>query len=100
MPFEIPNINLVHLLTIAALNPALIAVAYVMGRRCDQAGKLLLAAFAASAAGMALYYIGALAGIAPLAHLIRAAAGLFIASFLFALVYAGLAYTFAKPKRS
>ena len=45
------------LVLLAALNPALIAVAFLMGRNADQWQKLPVAAFAAAAVGFLLYWL-------------------------------------------
>src|SRR5688572_25796553 len=51
------------LVLLAAVNPAVIAVAFLMGRRADQWQKLFVAAFAASLAGFILYWIGGQIGV-------------------------------------
>jgi hypothetical protein len=78
----------------ALFNPALIGVAFYMGRKADQPAKLLVASFAGAAAGFALLYVLALTGLfdAPVAA--RAAAGIFVVSLLTGLVYAWIGYRF------
>jgi hypothetical protein len=76
----------------ALLNPVVVVVAFWMGATADQWQKLPLAAFAASLAGMAAVYVAARLGIAGVARTGRAAAGIFIAQFVFALVWASAGY--------
>ena len=61
------------LFLIALLNPAVIAVAFIMGRKADQWQKLPIAAFAASLAGFLLFWIVAAVGTAAGAGLWRTA---------------------------
>ena len=84
------------LLMIALLNPAVIAVAFLMGRRADQWQKLIVAAFAASLAGFALYWLVAAVGLMPV-HALGGEAALLLMQFLFGLVWAALGYYFRKP---
>jgi len=89
----------VHLdvvLITALLNPVVGVVAFWMGRSADQWQKLPLAAFAASLAGIAAVYAAARLGIGDLARTGRAAAGIFIAQFVFALVWAYAGYRLAR----
>ena len=74
----------------ALLNPAVIVVAFWMGRSADQWQKLPVAAFAAALAGSALVYLADRLGVAGVAGLGRAAAGVFTAEFLFGLAWACL----------
>ena len=74
----------------ALLNPAVIVVAFWMGRRADQWQKLPVAAFAAALAGSAVVYLAARLGIAGLGSVGRAAAGIFTAQFLLGLAWACL----------
>jgi zinc transporter ZupT len=76
----------------ALLNPAVIVVAFWMGRRADQRQKLPVAAFAAALAGSLLVYVAVRVGIAGVAGVGRAAAGVFIAQFLFGLLWAYLGH--------
>lgn len=76
----------------ALLNPAHIAVSFLMGRKADQSAKLGIAAFAGAAAGIALLYLVALLGILHAPNAARAAGGIFIASLLTGLVYAWIGY--------
>ena len=86
------------LLKIALLNPVVIAVAFLMGRRADQWQKLIVAAFAASLAGYALYWLVAAVGLMPV-HALGGEAALLLMQFLFGLVWAGLGYWLAPLRR-
>ena len=55
----------VSLVVIAALNPAVIAVAFLMGRAADEPQKIVVAAFVAALAGSALVWIAAYFRILP-----------------------------------
>ena len=52
------------LLLFAALNPVVIVVAFLMGRKADQWQKIPIAALAASIAGVALFWLGGQVGVA------------------------------------
>jgi hypothetical protein len=93
-------VDLKFLVLTAMLNPAVIAVALLMGLSADQWQKLPVAAFAAALAGYGLDWIGAWFGVAGLGTTGRAAAGLFVAQFVFGLIWASLAYGFARGWRS
>ncbi|MEQ1718078.1 MAG: hypothetical protein ABL907_19225, partial [Hyphomicrobium sp.] len=60
VPVPVP---LVEVALYALLNPALIGVAFYMGRKVTEPAKLLIAAFAGSVAGIALLYVLALIGL-------------------------------------
>lgn len=79
------------LILLAAANPAVITVAMLMGRGADQWQKLPVAAFAASLAGFALYWIGGQVGVFAI-HAIGGEAAIFMLQFVFGLVWAALAY--------
>jgi cation transporter-like permease len=81
------------LVLLAALNPAVIAVAFLMGRKADQWQKLPVAAFAAALAGFILYWVGGQIGLFAI-HAIGGEAFLFMAGFAFGLVWAVLGYVF------
>jgi hypothetical protein len=94
------DVSLWVVLLFAALNPAAIAVAYWMGCRADQVSKLVIAAFVAAAVGTALLWFAALIRIPYVATPARAAAGIFAAQCVFALLYAWIGYrTHAKATR-
>jgi hypothetical protein len=81
------------LVLLAAINPAVIAVAVLMGRKADQWQKLPIAAFAASAAGFALYWIGGQVGLFAI-HAVGGEAATFMLQFVFGLAWAALGYRF------
>lgn len=79
------------LVLVAALNPAVIAVAFMMGRRADQWQKLIVAAFAASIAGFLLYWLGGQVGLFRV-HALGGEAAIFMLQFAFGFVWAALGY--------
>ena len=83
-------VDLKAVMLTALLNPAVIVVAFWMGRSADQWQKLPVAAFAAALAGSVLVYLATWLGIAGVGEVGRAAAGVFTAQFLFGLVWAYL----------
>lgn len=83
------------LLLISLLNPAVILVGFLMGRKADQAGKVLLAGFAASAAGFLLYWLGGQVGVFRI-HALGGEAAIFLVQFIWGLVWAGLGYKLRK----
>ncbi|MEZ5900499.1 MAG: hypothetical protein R3D51_13525 [Hyphomicrobiaceae bacterium] len=76
----------------ALLNPALIWVAFAMGRKVDEPAKLLIAAFAGAVAGFVVLYLVALVGVLDAPRVARAAAGVFVLSLLTGLVFAWIGY--------
>ena len=90
---EINQFDPVTLLLIALLNPVVIAVAFLMGRRADQPQKLIVAAFAASVAGVALYWLVAAVGLMPI-HALGGEAALLVMQLVPGLVWAGIGYWF------
>jgi hypothetical protein len=89
-------VDLDVVLLTALLNPVVIVVAFWMGRSADQWQKLPLAAFAASLAGIAAIYVAVRLGLGGLAKTGRAAAGVFIAQCVVALVWAYAGYRLAR----
>lgn len=85
------------LVMIAAFNPAIIIVAFMLGRRADQWQKLIVAAFAASLAGYILYWLVAAVGLMPV-HALGGEAAVFLMGFLLGLVWAGLGYFLARRR--
>src|SRR5258705_10276604 len=67
----------------ALLNPAVIVVAFWMGRSADQWQKLPVAAFAAALAGFVVLFVGTLVGISPFSAGRPAPAGDFFPPILF-----------------
>lgn len=91
-------VDLKAVLLTALLNPAVIVVAFWMGRRADQWQKVPVAAFAAALIGSALIYIAVRLGVTGVAGVGRAAAGVFIAQFLFGLAWACAGYRLRRPR--
>jgi hypothetical protein len=89
-------VDLTAVLLTALLNPVVIVVAFWMGRGADQWQKLPLAAFAAALAGIVAVYGAAWLGVVALARTAPAAAGVFTAQFLLALIWAALGYLLAR----
>jgi hypothetical protein len=85
-------VDLKAVLLTALLNPVVVAVALWMGIGADQWQKVPLAAFVASCAGSAAVYVAVRLGMTGVAGVGRAAAGVFIAQFLIALVWAAAGY--------
>ncbi len=80
------------LVLLALLNPVVIVVALVMGRKADQWQKLPVAAFAASLTGFALYWLLSQAGFFKV-HALGGEAGLLMIQFVYAFALAAVAYT-------
>jgi hypothetical protein len=95
-PLPISPVDLTAVVLTALFNPAVIGVAFWLGRRADQWQKLPVAAFAAALAGSALVYVAVRLGVAGVAGVGRAAAGVFIAEFLFGLAWAAAGYRFGR----
>ena len=81
------------LILISLLNPVVVAVAFLMGHSADQWQKIPVAAFAASAAGVAVYWAVAALGFLPI-HALGSEAGIFALQFLFGLAWAAAGYRF------
>ena len=91
-------VNLQSVLLTALLNPAVIVVAFYMGGQADQWQKVPVAAFAAAVIGSAVIYVAVWLGVGGVAGVGRAAAGVFIAQFLFGLVWASVGYRFGRHR--
>jgi hypothetical protein len=91
-------VDLKAVLLTALLNPAVVVVAFWMGRKADQWQKLPVAAFAAALVGSALIYIAVWLGVTGIAGVGRAAAGVFIAEFLFGMAWACAGYRLGRPR--
>lgn len=89
-------IELKAVLLTALLNPAVVVVAFWLGRRADQWQKLPVAAFAAACVGSVFIYLAVWMGLTGVAGVGRAAAGVFIAEFLFGLAWAAAGYRFGR----
>jgi hypothetical protein len=94
-----PDVNLTELLLYAALNPATIATAFLMGRKANEKPKILIAAFAGAIAGVTLLYVAALFRIWDAPTLGRAAAGSFAASLVAGLLYGWLGFATRTPDK-
>jgi hypothetical protein len=92
-----PPVDLTAVVLTALFNPAVIIVAFWLGRHADQWQKLPVAAFAAALAGSVLVFIAARLGIAGVSAVGRAAAGIFIAEFVFGLAWAAAGFRFGRP---
>jgi hypothetical protein len=88
-------VDLNAVLATAILNPVVIVVAVWMGSAADQPQKLPLAAFAAALLGMAAVYLAVRFNLVGPTGTGRAAAGIFIAQFVFALAWAYAGYRLA-----
>lgn len=95
-PVLLPDVPFATVLAYGVLNPALIAIAFLMGRSLGaqhgQIGKLGIASFAGAVAGIALIWIGTHLQLAFLATPARASGGIFIVSLVAGLVYAWAGY--------
>lgn len=92
---EIKPFDPTTLLLISALNPAVIAVGFWMGRKADQWQKLPVVAFAAALAGFALYWLVTMLQIVSV-HALGGEAGMMALQFVFGLAWALLGYTLGK----
>lgn len=86
------------LVGIALFNPAIIVVAFLMGRRADQWQKLIVAAFAASLCGFILYWLAAAVGLMPV-HALGGEAAVLLMGFFVGLLWAALGYWLARASR-
>jgi hypothetical protein len=92
---EINSFDPKTLVLIALLNPAVIIVAFLMGRRADQWQKLPIVAFAAALAGFILYWAVTMLQLVHV-HALGGEAGLLALQFGFGLIWAILGYTIGK----
>lgn len=92
---EINSFDPTTLVLIALLNPAVVAVAFLMGRRADQWQKLPVVAFAAALAGFILYWAMTMLQLVHV-HALGGEAGLLALQFGFGLIWAILGYTIGK----
>lgn len=81
------------LLLVALLNPAVIIVAVIMGRRVDEWQKLPIVGFAASLAGIALFWLGGEFGMFEF-HAMGGEAAIFVVQCLVGSLWAWLAYRY------
>ena len=94
-----PNVDLLMLAAIAALNPVVIGLGLWLGRQCDQPQKILIAGFGAGLAGMALIWLAATLRLTFIYEPGRAAAGIFVVQSLFGMIWALIGYRFLKRPR-
>ena len=87
-PPLLPDVSLLQVVLAGALNPAAIAVSYLMGRKADQPAKILIAGFAGGASAAVTLYLAALVGIPGADNLSRAGAGVFTVALLAGFLYA------------
>jgi len=78
-------------LLIAALNPAVIVVGYLMGRAATQWQKIPIAGFAAAIAGAGVVWVATYLKILP-AHGIGGEGGTFVLGVLFGALWAAIGY--------
>lgn len=83
------------LVLLAAFNPAVIAVAVLMGRNADQWQKLPIAALAAALVGFLLYWIGGQLGLFAI-HAVGGEAAVFVLQIILGLAWAALGYGLRK----
>ena len=98
-PPLLPDVSLLKVVMAGALNPAAMAVAFLMGRKADQAPKLLIAGFAAGAVAAVSLYLAALVGIPGAGDLLRAVAGVFTVAMLAGFIYAWIGYKQRTPPK-
>ncbi len=79
------------LVLIAAFNPVVIAVAFLMGRAADQWQKLIVAAFAAALAGSVLVWILTFSTVLP-AKGVGGEAGVFVLQFLLGIFWSWIGF--------
>ena len=91
-----PNVDLVALVAIAALNPVVIGLGLWLGRQCNQPQKILIAGFAAGLAGMAPIWLAATLRFPFIYEPGRAAAGIFVAQGLFGMIWAAIGWRFLR----
>ncbi len=95
----LPPVDLWTVFFAALLNPVVLIVAILMGRRADQWQKVPVAGFAAAVIGSAVIYVLVRIGIMGGGTLGRAAAGIFIVQFLLGTLWAALAYAWEQKRR-
>ena len=89
---RIVPVDLAAVILTALFNPVVVVVAFWMGRNADQWQKLPVAAFAAALAGSVAVYLAVQLGIGGVVGVGRAAAGVFVAQFIFGLAWAAAGY--------
>jgi uncharacterized integral membrane protein len=94
---DINTFDPLTLVLIAVLNPATIAVAFMMGRRADQPQKIVIAALAAALTGFLLYWVAAFVGLIKV-HALGGEAGMILVQTLAGLIWASLGYFVFRAK--
>jgi hypothetical protein len=84
------DVSLWAIVAWASLNPAMIAVAYLMGRRADQPAKLGIAAFAGAIVGVGFLWLAARLQLGFATDVARGAVGVFMTSLPFGVAWAWL----------
>lgn len=87
------------LLMIAALNPAVIAVGFMMGYKADQWQKLIVAALAAALAGFLLFLVAVFFGLIKTAS-IGGEAGMVAMQSVFGFAWALVGFALARRRRA
>lgn len=87
-----PDVNVLELIAYAALNPATVATAFLMGRAASEKSKVLIAGFAGAVAGVVLIYFAALLKLWDAPMLGRAGGGIFVAGLIAGVLYGWLGY--------
>ena len=87
-----PDVNVLELIAYAALNPATIVAAFLMGRAASEKSKVLIAGFAGAIAGVVLIYFAALLRLWDAPMLGRASGGIFVAGLIAGTLYGWLGY--------
>ena len=87
-----PDVPLLEVLLYGIFNPATIIVAFLMGRKADDKSKIMIAAFAGAAAGVAVLYLVTLLRLWDSPTLARAVGGVFVTSLVAGFAYAGAGY--------
>lgn len=86
--------EIIHAILVSLLNPAAIAVGWLMGRRADAAAKLIVVGFAAGAAGGALVWLVNKVGLYPTHP--RLIPGIVVLAGLFGIVWGAIARATAR----
>jgi arginine exporter protein ArgO len=91
LPAGLTPFDPLALLLMALLNPAVIAVAILMGRQADQSQKILIAGFTAACAGAALVWLAIWFHVLP-ARANGREVGLFVLQIICGMGWAALGY--------
>jgi len=94
-----PDFTPLTLLIMTLVNPVVIVVAYVMGRRCDQWQKLVIAGLAAALAGTAALWIVTFVGVLS-PRPFGSDSGVFVFSLIYGTAIAAVGYVTGNAKRS